>query len=67
MQSGLCENLKSFLQPAFSCIVEFICFDCENSRFHEIFTVKFVDEDEAIFGKICMDADFRPRSDGWSV
>ena len=24
-------------------------FDCENSRFHEIFTVKFVDEDDAVF------------------
>jgi hypothetical protein len=24
-------------------------FDCENSRFHDIFTVKFVDEDGSVF------------------
>ena len=24
-------------------------FDCENSRFHEIFTVEFVDEDGSVF------------------
>ena len=38
-------------------------FDCENSRFHEISTVKFVVEDEVFFGKISKDDDFRPRSD----
>jgi hypothetical protein len=26
-------------------------FDCENSRFHEIFTVEFVGDDESVFSE----------------